>query len=104
MCTNQRVVNNPYTGRPVLTNCRVCPACLQQRANALTNRLRIHSENMQKTGYICYFVTLDYSNDYVPYLYKGDLANDTVPLYRDSVSIDKFTFDKKTDKHFDNQE
>lgn len=80
MCINSKYVYNSYIGRKVLVSCGKCPACQQQKANARTLRIRNHS----KEGYFPLFVTLTYSNDFIPYVYKSDICSDDyeLPVFR----------------------
>lgn len=81
MCTNSRLIRNRYTGRPVRVSCGKCEACVQERAAMRTNRIRNHS----KEGEICLFVTLTYSNDYLPYVRRSELGEfEFVNVYRDA--------------------
>lgn len=80
MCTRSKYIYNSYIGRKVLVSCGKCPACQQQKANSRTLRIRNHS----KEGYFPLFVTLTYSNDYVPYVFKSDIHSDAyeLPVFR----------------------
>lgn len=71
MCTNTRLVTNKYTGKRVRVACGKCPACIQAKAVARTNRIRNHI----KTDWISVFVTLTYSSEYVPYVIVDDLKS-----------------------------
>lgn len=83
MCTNTRLVLNKYTRKMVRVSCGKCPACLQEKAVARTNRIRNHV----KLGYISLFVTLTYSNDFLPYVLRSNLlsSNDVTVFRRKSV-------------------
>lgn len=82
MCTNCRYIYNRFSRRHVLVKCGKCPACQQEKAMKRANRIRNHSVD----GQLCLFVTLTYSNDYVPYIRKSDIFNDNctgeVSVYR----------------------
>lgn len=84
MCTKSKYVYNSYIGRKILVTCGKCPACQQQKANARTLRIRNHS----KVGYFPLFVTLTYSNDYIPYVLKSDILSDEyeLPVFRNCTS------------------
>lgn len=56
--------------------CGKCPACVQQKALLRTSRIRLH----QPQGFIFLFVTLTYSNDYVPYVLRDDLLSDSISI------------------------
>lgn len=51
-------------------DCGKCPTCMQKKAMSRATRIR---NNMQP-GEIALFVTLTYSNKYVPYIKKSDLV------------------------------
>lgn len=64
-------------------NCGRCPACLQQKADRRARRIQAHHPKGTK----CYFITLTYSNEYVPYIDPRDIecfcGPQSVPVYRD---------------------
>ena len=62
MCTNLHYIFNKHIRRRILVPCGHCPACLQQKADARTMRIRNHF-NKEQT---CLFVTLTYDNKFVP--------------------------------------
>lgn len=79
MCTNTRLVRNRYTHRSIRVSCGKCPACLQDKANKRANRIR----NNSTFGYITLFVTLTYSNDFLPYIRRSEINDfSDVPIYR----------------------
>lgn len=69
MCTHSRFVYNKYIKRNVLVSCGHCEACLQEKACACSNRIR----NNVRSGTIALFVTLTYTNDFVPYVSRQSL-------------------------------
>lgn len=82
MCTNTRLIRNKYTGKILRVACGVCPACLQQKANARTMRIRNNSCDNE----INLFGTLTYSNDFLPYILKSDVGiTCDVPIYRNAT-------------------
>lgn len=70
MCTSMKWVKTPHINHPVLVPCGHCSACQQQKANARTRRIR---DNIGK-GDLSLFVTLTYTNDFIPYVKRSDLA------------------------------
>lgn len=88
MCVNCRSIKNKYTGHVILVPCGKCPACQEQKALSRSNRIR----NTYDGNNIALFVTLTYSNDFVPYIKKSDLPGYAtadlqeieVPVYRDA--------------------
>lgn len=82
MCINSRYIWNPYSRSSVLVKCGKCDACLQEKAQQRTRRIR----NNIRQGEIVLFVTLTYANDYIPYITKTDLLSDSpfINVYRDN--------------------
>lgn len=82
MCKNNRIVTNPYTGRFVLAPCRVCPDCLQEKANRFTMRIRLFQQ-YQSIGLVPYFILLHYDNLHVPYIdNKSSVECNYINVYR----------------------
>lgn len=79
-------------------NCGHCKSCLASKANRRSSRIRNHHPN----GYTCYFITLSYSDKYVPYVLKSDLCSALeflhgdevfdIPIYRDFDVITNSAF------------
>lgn len=88
MCTQSRYVYNKYINRSILVPCGKCPSCQQAKANLRALRIRNHNQDANN---LCLFVTLTYSNDFVPYVKSNDLYNLSpvkesavnIPVYRD---------------------
>ncbi len=94
MCTKQRWIVNKYTGSSVLIKCGHCPACLQEKANKMTERIRSHYNDAQQS----FFVTLTYDRNSAPYIKFEDIFTgtknlsgswnlrdiDSIPVYRDT--------------------
>lgn len=96
MCVNKVYVRD-YLRASRVGNyfaCGRCPACLQSRADRRSRRIRYHTPE----GFTSYFVTLTYSNKFVPYARKSDMLKQNesffssdgkscdllrVPIYRD---------------------
>ena len=96
MCVNKVFVGELINGirsksRGNYFPCGQCPACQQARANRRAVRIRNHHPQ----GFIAYFVTLTYNNDYIPYVSKADIIDiynklrttdcdgALIPVYRD---------------------
>lgn len=90
MCTNCHYIWNPYAHKKVLVPCGKCPACMQEKACARSNRIR----NNVTPGTIALFVTLTFTNEFVPYVKRSDLySNDfEVNVYRNCSG--RFIFDR----------
>lgn len=80
MCTNMRMIYNRYSRRHVLVKCGKCDACRQEQACRRAARIR----NNVKNGNICLFITLTYTNDFVPYVKRSELdsGNLEINVYR----------------------
>lgn len=80
MCTNCRYIYNHYSRRKVLVKCGKCDSCKQEKACKRSNRIR----NNFSFGTIALFVTLTYTNDFVPYVNRGELdaARLSLSVYR----------------------
>ena len=89
-----RQIWNPYSRKKVLVKCGKCEACQQEKALARANRIR----NNVTDGTIALFVTLTYSNDFVPYVKKEDIKNCTIdlPVYRRCDG--RYVFDRHSGK------
>lgn len=81
MCTHKLLVHNKRTGRLQYVNCGHCKACLQEKANKRTKRIRNHE---QSSGRICLFITLTYDNKFIPYFRPSEVKyNHPLTIYRD---------------------
>lgn len=82
MCTNCKYITNKYTHKRILVKCGKCPACIQERAAKRATRIRNHARN----GYSFLFVTLTYSPDYLPFVYRDDLrvTDGYINIYRNA--------------------
>lgn len=69
MCFASREIKVPHSHRTMMVPCGHCPACLGQKASRRARRIRCH----HPAGFTCYFVTLSYSNDFIPFIRKSDL-------------------------------
>lgn len=91
MCLNKVYIRDFFhQGRGNWFPCGVCKSCRQQLADRRSRRIRNHSPK----GFTCYFLTLTYKNQFIPYVKCSDLieANNRlktssdlvrVPIYRD---------------------
>ena len=98
MCTNKKWIYNPYNHKRILVSCGHCPSCLQQKALHRVNR--IDNNKCSDGSQLPLFVTLTYSNDFVPYVRLSDIKSAErykldhddnvffydVPVYRDKTS------------------
>lgn len=80
MCTNGRYIWNPYSRRKVFVKCGHCDACKQEVACKRSVRIR----NNVSSGTIALFITLTYTNDFVPYVLQSDIEMEhlQIPVYR----------------------
>lgn len=113
MCTNLRYVYNKYIHERVLVPCGKCEACRQSKADARAFRIK-HS---CPSGHVVLFVTLTYSNEFIPVVRKDELKEFSfVDIYRHTSRGDKvigseyigelpYKFDSRltpSPTHFDN--
>lgn len=74
----------------ILVKCGSCPACLQEKAIARTNRIK---NTYNADLYIPLFVTLTYKSEFLPYIMLNDLTdsnnfyNTSINVYRDSSTF-----------------
>lgn len=82
MCQNSRFIYNPYARRSILVKCGKCEACQQEKASLRSQRIR----NNASFGTLQLFITLTYTNDFVPYVLRSELKSDSldVNVYRNS--------------------
>lgn len=73
MCTHQKYIYNKYIHKSILVKCGKCEACQQEKAARRASRIR----NNCSFGLIPLFVTLTFTNDYVPYLTYDELDSVT---------------------------
>lgn len=80
MCINQKEITL-RDGRKHYVKCGKCPACQQERA--IYNRSLIN--DTKKYGYVTLFITLTYSNRFIPYVSASDVIDDCgfIPVRRD---------------------
>lgn len=84
MCTHRRYITNPYArNKRVLVDCGHCPSCLQKKADAKARLISLHS---MRSGKVCIFSTLTYSNKCVPYvnIHNFDRQCASIPVWRNS--------------------
>lgn len=79
----------------ILVKCGSCPACLQEKAIARTNRIK---NTYNADLYIPLFVTLTYMNDFLPYILLNELTDKDM-FYNTSINVYR---DKSTYLYYDN--
>lgn len=77
MCLNQHFIRNRYTNKSVWISCGKCPACIQSKAIARSNRIRYASE---EAGYITLFCTFTYRDEAVPFFKFDEFCNLSNPF------------------------
>lgn len=81
-CLNPRLITNPYNNVDMYVPCGECEVCAMMKSSF--NTLKVQLEN--KSHHDCRFVTLTYSNTYIPRmrLVDNDIDDDKYPvsLYR----------------------
>lgn len=91
MCVNSKWIYNKYIRKSLFVNCGHCPACLQQKANKRTQRIK----NNFYSDDVCVFLTLTYAPECVPFILVSDLVskNFPIPIYRSSKRYQAMTKD-----------
>ena len=95
MCLNKKWIYNKSDGKSYYVNCGHCDSCLEDKKRARVKRIE---DAFKVSGISWFFVTLDYTNKYIPYLKHSDIVKfctgeiDTLPLYRSHNIIDKYKF------------
>lgn len=95
MCLNSRWIVSPHDGRYYYCNCGHCEPCLQEKANRRVSRIRFESRE-----HACFFVTLDYLNQFIPYVRESEYLSffnnrysEKLNVYRGNKVIDVLTLD-----------
>lgn len=76
MCVQRRYIQNAL-GMKMVVNCGHCPSCLQSKAIQRANKIRANFPSDNSDKIVAYFVTLTYSNSFVPYIDKDEIARNT---------------------------
>lgn len=108
MCKSRHEITTK-SGSKLYVNCGKCDACRQEKAQYRAKLIR--DNNITDAKYITLFLTLTYSNSFIPYIRKSEIVQDVytqktvVPVYRDKdirrvrVNIDgKFGYAYKARK------
>lgn len=84
MCTHSRLIYNKYIDQYVRVDCGKCDECQQKKADKRAQRIR----DSISSGQLALFITLTYSNNYLPYIKKSDLYSfkNRLPIYRNYES------------------
>lgn len=91
-CLDPTYVKNPYTGEELLVPCGKCAACRNKHATHWAERLEVE----RRCWPYCFFVTLTYSDEFVPRYYFKDGC-----LYDDS-DFNVFVADLQSDYNLSN--
>ncbi|MDE5568268.1 MAG: hypothetical protein K2J12_07480 [Muribaculaceae bacterium] len=84
MCVNKVRIYDDKRGIYNYFNCGSCPACRQQLADRRSRRIRAH----EPEGFTCYFITLTYRNEFVPYVKRSELYELSKNFYNTVDDID----------------
>lgn len=86
MCKDRRLIIT-RSGKRMFVDCGKCESCSQKKASR--NARLIRNNNVTHPDFVHLFVTLTYSNSFIPYIRKSEfclnveLNKFVVPLYRD---------------------
>lgn len=92
MCINSKYIWNPYICKRILVPCGHCEACKQAKAQSRARRIRNH----ERDGYIALFVTLTYSNKFIPYVRRSDIQTINKELHFEDVFVPPCRYDLKS--------
>lgn len=70
MCTNKVCVEVPHTRGKSYFPCGKCPECRQRFAVRRARKIKMH----KPADTVCYFLTLTYRNEHIPYIRKSELS------------------------------
>lgn len=109
MCTSMRFFVNPYDGREYLAKCGSCAACLQEKAMRRRERIEKEFVSVDKRNVECFFITVHYDNNHVPYILASDVKKfckneiNKLPVYRGDVKLVEYSRTDFVDrgKYFD---
>lgn len=78
-CCNPQKIVNPHTKEPLVVGCGKCEACLNQKSSIRALKCKLETLSHK----YCYFITLTYSNEYVPLMcpYRCKNSNSADALY-----------------------
>lgn len=81
MCTHGHWIKNPYTRENLYVPCNHCKACQVDKSKRYFHRILNHEADH---NYFRIFLTLTYSNDFLPYIDLSDIDFDseTINVYR----------------------
>ena len=71
MCTHGRWVRNPYSHENIYVKCGKCHTCQLEKSASRFSRIMSHEANPD--GYFRIFVTLNYSNQSLPYILMDEV-------------------------------
>lgn len=78
-CLSPRKIHNPYNHQDMIVPCGKCEACSLRKSSMNTLRVQLES----KQHLYCKFITLTYSNDYIPRMYLAPTENGDYEIYDD---------------------
>lgn len=87
MCVSKVYVRDYIRSRGNYFNCGSCPACRQAIANRRCRRIRGH----QPEDTTCFFITLTYKNEHIPYIKLSDLYA-LIEGFNNGLDFDDYRF------------
>ena len=82
MCTHNKWIKNPYTGEFLYVKCGVCSSCQLEKSSRLYSRISNHEASGR---FFRLFITLNYSNEALPYVLFDEASDDlctSLKVYR----------------------
>lgn len=91
MCISWKKIENPYTHKTFFKECGKCTSCIEKSNRKRERLIRNHHDGLESLNYITLFITLNYSNEFCPYIKLSDIENirkkditssPSLPIYR----------------------
>ena len=80
-CIRPQHIRNPYTGEYLTVSCRNCETCAVENSQRISFRIMNHVDYLSN-GLITYFITLTYSDEFIPNVRCTECSNGIPNIYR----------------------
>ena len=80
-CLRPQNIKNPYSGKNLTVSCRNCETCVVESSQRVSFRIMNHVD-FAPTGLITYFITLTYSDEFIPNVRPSECLNGLPNIYR----------------------
>ena len=78
-CLSPRKIHNPYNHQDMIVPCGSCEACSLRKSSMNTMRVQLEAQQ----HLYCRFITLTYSNDYIPRMCLIESESGDYDIYDD---------------------